>query len=87
MASSDERVVISVWYLQALTTNTGMNSSGQEDTLSMRQGTGGCLAKESFSVQKLQSEASAVHVQLSRNTRRVPQGCGTPAGSSATTPA
>lgn len=67
MASSDMRVAISLRYLQALTTIIGLNSSEQEYTLSGRRGTGGCsLAKEHFSVQKLWSEASAVHVQFSR---------------------
>lgn len=88
MASLEMRAAVSVWYLQALATNTGLNSSGQEYTLSGRQGTRSCsLAKEHFSVQKLTSEASAIYVQFSWNPRRVPQGCGTPGGPLATTPA
>lgn len=65
---------------QALTTLQGRN------TLSWRQATGSCsMAK--LLVQKLQSEASAVHEHFSRSTGRVPQGCGTQAGSLATIPA
>lgn len=88
MASSEMRAAVSASYLQALATNAGLNSSGQEYTLSGKQGTHRCsLAKEHFSVQKLTSEESPIYVQFSWNPRRVPQDYGIPAGSLAATPA
>lgn len=88
MVSSEMRVAVGVSYLQALVTNTGLNSSGQEYILSGRHKTcGSSLAKENFSVQNLMNEASAIYVQFSWNPRRVPHSCGIPAGSLATTPA